>query len=144
MNSEGVTALGQAFITRNHQALDSLLNKGAMLHKECIFDHKVSRKPMCPLHYFIKRIRTQGEDPEGKDEKIKQVLQAHEVKATTEQEISGLLRQLSRFYSTRDQNQPEALIEKYLLPLLDAKDQNILNYTDKNGNTTIHLAVKTK
>ena len=59
-NEKGITPIGQAFISKNSEALDSLLEYGADIHKNCVIDLSVSDKLMKPMHYFAKLIRLWG------------------------------------------------------------------------------------
>jgi len=78
-NQEGITPIGQAFISRNIQAIKGLLKLGANLHAKCVIDRSVTRKMMTPLHYFVKRIRVQ---PFNKiDNEIIEVLVKKNIKA---------------------------------------------------------------
>jgi hypothetical protein len=59
-NEKGITPIGQAFTSRNAEALNSLLEHGADIHKNCVIDLSVSDKLMKPLHYLVKLIRLWG------------------------------------------------------------------------------------
>lgn len=59
-NEKGITAVGQAMVSKNAEALDLLLEHGADIHKNSVIDLRVSTKRMKPLHYFAKLIRLRG------------------------------------------------------------------------------------
>ena len=48
-------------------------------------------------------------------------------------------------FSTREfKGDPVKVIEKYLLPLIDEKDVNLLEFKDTKSNNALHLFIKGK
>ena len=48
-------------------------------------------------------------------------------------------------FATKDfKGDPNVIINKYILPLLDDKDLNLIDYRDKKNNNALHLFFKGK
>ena len=48
-------------------------------------------------------------------------------------------------YSTRNfTGNPNTIIEKYILPLMNSDDINLLDFKDKKNNNALHLFIKGK
>lgn len=78
-NLQDITPIGQAFISRNVNAVNRLLELEANIHASCIYDRNLTNKMMTPLHYFIKRIRLE-EQLDPKDEEIMKILIERKIK----------------------------------------------------------------
>jgi hypothetical protein len=56
-----------------------------------------------------------------------------------------MIRQLCRFYSTKSfKDDVVKTIEKYIFPLINSDDINLLEYKDTKNNNAIHLFIKGK
>lgn len=89
-NEQGVTALGQAMISKNAEALELLIQHKADIHKNCVFDPRVSTKIMKPLHYFAKVLRLKG--VQSGDEEILKVIEKYNIAIEEGQERDGIYR----------------------------------------------------
>lgn len=63
-------------MSRNVEAIDKLLKKGADIHIGQVYDPKISKKTIPPLSYFIKRMRL-GDIKWEVDEEILEILKAN-------------------------------------------------------------------
>lgn len=143
MNSQQISPIGQAFISRNAVVIDKLLKHGADIVNALVVDPDVSTKPMSPLCYFIKRMRL-GHVDWAADEAILKVLKANEVKAASEADKRGLHKQVARMFSTdviaRNRNDKK-IIEEFMMPLLGEFD--LLSFRDNKNNNLLHCVLKT-
>lgn len=98
-NQHQMSPLGQAFVSRNANAVDKLLKHGADIENALVMDQDVSNKPTSPLCYFIKRMRL-GNFNWKADKKILDVLIDNEVKVTSDSDKLGMHKQLSRMFAT--------------------------------------------
>ena len=138
-----MSPLGQAFKSRNADAVDKLLKHGADIEKARVKDQDVSKKQMSPLCYFIKRMRLGNFNWEA-DKKILNVLIANEVKVTSEDDKIGMHKQLSRMFSTdivQKTRKHNKIIDEFMLPLYN--DFDLLSFKDNKDNTLIHCHLKT-
>ena len=64
-NDQGMSPIGQAVTSMNHEALEIILKneaeKGAnTIHEAQIYDKNISHKILTPVHYICKLIRIKG------------------------------------------------------------------------------------
>lgn len=143
-SSRGVTPIGQAFISRNVSVIQDLLDCGADIHQPCVYDPRVSGSNMYPIQYFIKRIRTQGEDIKGRDKEILQLLVSNNIKCVKPEEKAAIHRQISRIHSCLKAKKLEQyrIIEEYMLPLISKEEINLLDFIDRKKSNFLHILIK--
>lgn len=74
-----------------------------------------------------------------------QIIVENGIKAKNKDEKIGIIKQLCRLYSTKGlERDPDAVVEKFILPLLEDGDLNLLEFKDRKNNNAIHLFIKGK